>query len=63
VDLPVVNSLSRLLAERLGTPRETLEYTEPWPEIPVEVLNLLPPDLPRCPPGYIERAPLAMSAT
>ncbi len=63
VDLPVVNSLSRLLAERLGTPRETLEYTEPWPEIPVEVLNLLPPDLPRCPPGYIERAPLALSAT
>ena len=54
VDLPVVNALSRLLAERLGTPRETLEYTEPWPEIPVEVLNLLPADLPRCPRGYIE---------
>jgi nucleoside-diphosphate-sugar epimerase len=54
VDLPVVNALSRLLAERLGTPRETLEYTEPWPEIPVEVMNLLPADLPRCPRGYIE---------
>ncbi len=54
VDLPVVNALSRLLAERLGTPRETLEYIEPWPEIPVEVMNLLPADLPRCPPGYIE---------
>ncbi len=54
VDLPVVNALSRLLAERLGTPRETLEYTEPWPEIPVEVMHLLPADLPRCPRGYIE---------
>lgn len=63
VDLPLLNPFSRFLAERLGTPRETLEYTEPWPEIPVEVLNLLPADLPRCPPGYIERAPLAMSAT
>lgn len=70
VDQPMVGRVSRLLAGRLGTPRETLEYTEPWPEIPVEMLNLLPDDLPRCPRGYIEatgtalrRAPLAMSAT
>jgi hypothetical protein len=70
VDLPMLNPISRLLGERLGTPRETLEYIEPWPEIPVEVLNLLPPGLPRCPPGYIEatgkalmESNLAMSAT
>jgi nucleoside-diphosphate-sugar epimerase len=70
VDLPLLNPIGRLLAERLGTPRETLEYTEPWPDIPVEVLNLLPPDLPRCPPGYIEatgkalmQSNRAMSAT
>jgi hypothetical protein len=54
VDLPFLKPISGLLAERLGTPRETLQYTEPWPDIPVEVLNLLPPDLPKCPPGYVE---------
>jgi hypothetical protein len=54
VDLPILNPVSRLLAERLGTPRETLEYVEPWADIPAEVLNLLPADLPRCPPGYVE---------
>jgi nucleoside-diphosphate-sugar epimerase len=70
VDLPILNPVGRLLAERLGTPRETLEYVEPWPDIPVEVLNLLPPDLPRCPPGYVEatgkaliQSNRAMSAT
>ena len=65
VDLPILNPISRLLAERLGTPRETLEYIEPWPDIPVEVLNLLPADLPRCPPGYIEatgKAPMRSTA-
>jgi len=70
VDLPFLSPVGRVLAKRLGTPRETLEYVEPWPEIPVEVLSLLPADLPRCPPGYIEatgralmRSNLAMSAT
>lgn len=70
VDLPILSPVSRLLAERLGTPRETLEYVEPWADIPVEVLNLLPADLPRCPDGYIEatgkalmQSNRAMSAT
>jgi nucleoside-diphosphate-sugar epimerase len=69
VDMSILNPVARLIAERLGLPREILEYTEPWPDIPVEVLNLLPADLPRCPPGYIEatgkalmQSNLAMSA-
>jgi nucleoside-diphosphate-sugar epimerase len=60
VDVPVLKLLSGLIAERVGTPRETLEYVEPWPDIPVEVLNLLPADLPRCPPGYIEETGKAL---
>jgi nucleoside-diphosphate-sugar epimerase len=54
VDMPFLSPVGRLLAERLGTPRETLEYTDPWPEIGREVLSLLPADLPKCPPDYIE---------
>lgn len=54
VDMRALLPVSRVLAERLGTPRETLEYVEPWADIPLEVLSRLPADLPRCPPGYIE---------
>jgi hypothetical protein len=54
VDLPFLSTVGQWISQRLGTPRETLEYVEPWPDIPAEVLSLLPPDLPRCPPGYIE---------
>jgi nucleoside-diphosphate-sugar epimerase len=70
VDMPFLKPVSGLLAERLGTPRETLEYVDPWPDIPVEVLGLLPADLPKCPPGYIEatgralmQSNIAMSAS
>jgi len=54
VDMPVMWAVGKGLAKRIGIPRETLEYVKPWADIPLEVLSLLPADLPRCPPGYIE---------
>jgi nucleoside-diphosphate-sugar epimerase len=54
IDLPLLGPIGRAAIERLGSPRELLEYVEPWAEIPQEVLSRLPADLPRCPPGYVE---------
>lgn len=54
VAAPRLAPLGRLLAPRLGLPPELLEYADPWVEIPREVLERLPADLPACPPGYVE---------
>jgi nucleoside-diphosphate-sugar epimerase len=54
VDLPLLAPLGRLAAGRLGMPSELLEYIDPWTEIAPEVLAALPPDLPRCPDGYVQ---------
>jgi nucleoside-diphosphate-sugar epimerase len=51
--LPLLVSLARLTAERLGLPRALLEYAEPLAEIPAEILTRLPRDLPLCPAGYL----------
>ena len=53
-DLAVLAPLGRATIERLGAPRELLEYADPWVEIAPEVLTRLPADLPRCPSGYVE---------
>src|SRR5207302_3249340 len=53
-ELAVLAPLGRATIERLGAPRELLEYADPLPEIAPEVLTRLPADLPRCPSGYVE---------
>lgn len=69
VDLSVLAPLGRAAIERLGAPRELLDYVDPWVDIATQVLKMLPADLPRCPPGYVaatgealRRAPLALGA-
>jgi nucleoside-diphosphate-sugar epimerase len=52
-DLSVLARLGRVM-ERLGAPRELLDYADPWADIPAEVLSRLPANLPRCPAGYVE---------
>jgi nucleoside-diphosphate-sugar epimerase len=53
IDVPLFGSLGRATIERLGAPRELLEYVDPWAEIGPEVLDVLPSDLPRCPEAYL----------
>jgi nucleoside-diphosphate-sugar epimerase len=53
-ELAVLAPLGRVAIERLGAPRELLEYADPLPEIAPEVLSRLPGDLPRCPADYVE---------
>jgi nucleoside-diphosphate-sugar epimerase len=60
VSLPALAPLGRLAARRLGLPPELLEYADPWTEIPLKVLDQLPPDLPSCPAGYIEATGVAL---
>jgi len=54
VDLAVLAPFGRAAIERLGAPRELLDYADPWADIATQVLKMLPGDLPRCPPGYVE---------
>ena len=53
-DIPPLRALGRIAIERLGAPRELLDYSEPWADVPADVLSALPEDLPRCPAGYVE---------
>jgi nucleoside-diphosphate-sugar epimerase len=54
VDAKVLAPVGRATIERLGAPRELLDYSDPWVEIPLDVLDRLPADLPLCPDGYVE---------
>jgi nucleoside-diphosphate-sugar epimerase len=49
-----------LFASGLGLPQGLLEYAEPWVDIPVELLDELPPGLPECEPGYIKATSAAL---
>lgn len=54
VSMPLLVPLARAAGPRLGLHRDLLEYVEPWTEISPAVLAALPPDLPRCPAGYVQ---------
>lgn len=51
---PILTGVGRMAIERLGAPRELLDYAERWADIGPEVLEALPADLPRCPADYVE---------
>jgi nucleoside-diphosphate-sugar epimerase len=62
VDVPGLRLMTRLASKPLGVPAALLEYAEPWVAIAPDVLDALPPGLPRCPDGYIEASGAALRA-
>lgn len=62
LDLPVLEPVSRLLAERLGLPAALLDYARPWFDLAASVLGDLPDGLPECRPGYVEQTGEALRA-
>lgn len=53
VDLPFLAAPLRVVAPRMGVPRELLAYTEPWVRFDDSILSELPRDLPPTPDGYL----------
>jgi nucleoside-diphosphate-sugar epimerase len=60
VRAPALARFGRFAYDRLGAPRELLDYADPWAEIEPEVLSSLPTDLPLCPPGYLHATGAAL---
>jgi nucleoside-diphosphate-sugar epimerase len=53
VSSKAVGVIARALATRVGLPRQLLDYTHPWFDLPAGVLGDLPFPAPRCAEGYL----------
>ncbi|MEU1803581.1 SDR family oxidoreductase [Streptomyces sp. NPDC019937] len=53
VEAGPLGRLTRLIGERVGTPRELTEYTEPWFDLDVDVLKEIPEPWPVPDPDYL----------
>ncbi|MFD5574084.1 SDR family oxidoreductase [Streptomyces cadmiisoli] len=53
VEARPLGRFTRLLGERVGTPRELAEYTEPWFDLDVDVLDEIPEPWPVPAPDYL----------
>ena len=53
VDLPGLKLMVGPIARRIGLPRALLDYTTPWLDLDLGVLDELPGGAPPCPPDYV----------
>lgn len=63
VDLPFIGWVARAASGRLNLPEPLGAYAGRWPKISPRVLEDLPANLPKCPPGYVEETGAALRAT